>query len=339
MQLKVGGCDNNYRASVPGSVMLMGEHAVLHEKLALVCAINRRVTVELIPRSDRVINIDSTVLGKLRVSLDKLKIIEPFNFVLASIMQIKRKLLQQKLPCGFDLLIESDFSDQVGFGSSAAVTVATIVVLQQWLMGTVQEQRALLLFARSVIRQVQGFGSGADVAASVYGGIIAYRAEPLLVEKLQSLVPLPLVVFYSGKKVATKVVVAQVEQLRHQHQEVFASLDRAIECCVKDAIGAIKLADWRRLGELFNIHQGLHDAMGVSTPILAELIFTLRLNPNIYGAKISGSGLGDCVVGIGRLAVQKLAEKTKVAKVVDGEIKEIAVKVDEVGVIPIVNEI
>ena len=45
--------------SAPGSLMLLGEHAVLEGSRALVCAINRRITVELRVRSDRVVKIVS----------------------------------------------------------------------------------------------------------------------------------------------------------------------------------------------------------------------------------------------------------------------------------------
>ena len=42
-----------YTASAPGSLMLFGEHAVLHGHAALVAAVDRRVTVTLRPRRRR----------------------------------------------------------------------------------------------------------------------------------------------------------------------------------------------------------------------------------------------------------------------------------------------
>jgi mevalonate kinase len=41
------------------------------------------------------------------------------------------------------------------------------------------------------------------------------------------------------------------------------------------------------------------DAMGVNTPELEAIVCALQTEPEIFGAKISGAGLGDCAVGIG----------------------------------------
>ena len=50
-----------------------------------------------------------------------------------------------------------------------------------------------------------------------------------------------------------------------------------------------------------NIHQGLQSALGVSNSRIEEIVYALREAPGIDGAKISGSGLGDCVVGVGQV--------------------------------------
>ena len=43
---------------------------------------------------------------------------------------------------------------------------------------------------------------------------------------------------------------------------------------------------------------------------LSKMIADLRAEPNILGAKISGSGLGDCVIGLGEIAEQTLVKMT-----------------------------
>jgi len=281
-----------YKASAPGSLMLLGEHAVLHGKMALVCAINKRISVTLKPRKDRHVCIRSKLLGTLNTSLDDLQIVAPFQFVLSAICLEKKFLC-----CGFDLLITADFSSKMGFGSSAAVTVATLAVLHCWIKQQKPQERELFLKARRIIRKVQGVGSGADAAASIFGGVVAYRTAPLLIEKIAN--SMPLTVVYSGQKVATKQVVQQVFALRQRHKKIIGAVEVAIEKCVKDAIFFIKKRKWKELGEVINICQGLQDAFGVNTDTLAKIIFALRKTEGVYGAKISGSGLGDCVIGIG----------------------------------------
>lgn len=281
----------SFRASAPGSLMLLGEHAVLHGRLALVCAVNRRIHVTLTPRSDRKVVLRSN-LGRAEMTLDRLRPAKPFRFVAAAIT-LKKNLL----PSGFNLQIRSGFSHRVGLGSSAAVTVATLAVLSKWIAGRVRRARLLADGVR-VIRKVQGLGSGADVAASVFGGIVAYRTRPLTIRRLRE--SYPLTVVYSGSKKPTVEVVRLVERARRRQPRLFGAIYDLMDLSADVACWAIRRRNWRAFGELLDINQGLMEAVGVSNAKLAAIVGALQADPGILGAKISGSGLGDCVVGLGR---------------------------------------
>jgi len=283
-----------YKASAPGTLMLLGEHAVLNNKPAIVAAINQRVTVTLSPRNDRTIRIYST-LGQVETSLDQCKIQKPFQYVLTAILTLK-----EKLNCGFELTIESDFPSNVGYGSSAAVTVATLAVLINFagVQALFHNHQALFELAKTVILKVQGVGSGADAAASVYGGIVVYQQNAPFILKQLPYLP-PIVTMYSGYKTPTVEVVKKVMQTQNKYPKIYEKIYDTMENCVLEAIEVIQTENWARLGELFNIHQGLMNAIGVGTPLLNELIDKLNAEPTIYGAKISGSGLGDSIIGLG----------------------------------------
>ena len=60
--------------------------------------------------------------------------------------------------------------------------------------------------------------------------------------------------------------------------------------------------DISSLQKLFRQSQILQNQLGVNTPELQEIIDFLEKQPTICGAKISGSGLGDCVIGLGTIA-------------------------------------
>jgi mevalonate kinase len=51
-----------------------------------------------------------------------------------------------------------------------------------------------------------------------------------------------------------------------------------------------------------NEQQDWMDQLGVNTPALENIIMGLNTEPKILGAKISGSGLGDCVVALGTVS-------------------------------------
>jgi mevalonate kinase len=279
------------RTSAPGSMMLFGEHAVLHGHHALVCALNRRIHVSLTPREDREIHITSS-LGRCMVTLDSIEPKEPFSFVLSAIARRKADL-----QTGFDLTVQSEFTHKAGLGSSAAVTVATTAALDLWLAGEAKEEH-VLRESIAIIQEVQGLGSGADAAASVYGGILLYRAKPLKVTKLGPVHPVTLV--YSGSKKPTADVVRIVEAAREKHPETYDRIYQLMGHSAEEAAAAIEREDWQSVGGLMNINQGLMDAIGVCDGKMAGIVYALRKDPGIMGAKISGSGLGDCVIGLGR---------------------------------------
>jgi mevalonate kinase len=234
-------------------------------------------------------------LGELILELDTLSVQSPFKFVLQTILYFK-----EQIPSGFILNINSDFSSIIGFGSSAAVTVATVAVIMQWLeLSTTQDE--IFSIAKKIMLQVQGVGSGADIAASVYGGVLCYDTTSLTV-KLPS-IPV-LTVVYSGYKTPTSEVIKIVQTAQAQHPQKFSQIFDRMQDCVTKAITAIRDADWSLLGKLFVAHHNLQAELGTSDAQLEKIVHYLLMQPQIYGAKISGSGLGDCVIGLGEVPEQ-----------------------------------
>ncbi len=283
----------SFRTSAPGSIMLLGEYGVLFGMPALVCAVDKRIHVTLTPRHDMEIHIHSDVLGTYQTELLNLTLEKPFDFVLGAV-----KHVQTKMRRGCDIAITSEFSSKVGLGSSAAVTVATLAALITWLEIRVTPID-LVRQARGIIRHCQGLGSGADVAASVYGGVVFYHAQPLMAEKIA--VKLPLSLYYTGYKTPTVEAVQQVKTHFNQYPQVFKQLCASIGQCAQEGMALVRKQDWQKLGEVMNIQQGLMEALGVSPPIMQHMTRVLRQQSGVRGAKISGSGLGDCVVGLGDL--------------------------------------
>lgn len=281
-----------WRATAPGSLMMMGEHAVLHGRRALVCAVDQYIRVTLEPRSDAVIRIVSD-LGEDQAELGRIEVRPPFTFMWSVLRDAG-----MDLPGGCTLTVESDFSHQVGLGSSAAVTVAVSAVLEAW-RGRAWEPESLQQQATRLIRSVQGRGSGADAAASVMGGIVAYRVEPYRMESLRTTHPISVV--YCGYKTPTADVIRKVEQERQVRPGLFDGFYYEMDECVRTAIDAICRDDWAEVGVCMNQNHALMRALGVSDPTLEEIAGAMRQDAGILGAKISGSGLGDCVLGLGTL--------------------------------------
>ncbi len=289
-------------ASAPGSLMLLGEHAVLHGRRALVCAIDQRITVSVFQCLEKVLRIDSE-LGQYEAPLDELTDHPDFRFVLDAAKQYPQEQ-------GLELKIESDFSSDIGFGSSAAVTVATHAALMKFSGranspseplhrndGSLGEFAPPLdeIFHQSLatIHRVQGRGSGADVAASVFGGVVAYRAEPIEIHPMSESFPLTAV--YSGSKMKTVDVIKIVEKQRkadpEKYDRIFDEMDASVGRVVDD---------FEFLGKKLIENQFLMEEMGLCNAALAEIIQIFQALE--VPAKISGSGLGDCAIGLGSVA-------------------------------------
>ncbi|WP_268239404.1 mevalonate kinase [Amphritea balenae] len=287
--------------SAPGSLMLMGEHSVLFGQPALACAVDKRMTVQLLPRTDRIVTVDSA-LSCYSASLDDLKPDAELSFVLTA---IKRQL--HELPAGFDLKISSEFSHTVGLGSSAAVTAAMVTALQAYCGNDCSDQLALFNEALAVVHQVQdGRGSGTDLVAAVYGGVVSYTladADKEVGPRIKALSGLPdISLFYVGYKMKTPDVLKYVEQLYQQQPELYDAIYRLMGQTTMQAETAVDNADWSGFAQLMNIYQGLMDALGVNDQKLAHIIYSLRQQDTVQAAKISGSGLGDCVLALGLAA-------------------------------------
>ncbi len=275
--------------------MITGEHAVLHGARALVGAVDARVQVTLTPCAGRGVDIRSA-LGTRQTPLDAPDISPPFQFVGRALQR-----LGSGCPSGFDLAITADMPPDVGLGSSAAVTVATLAALHAWRDGgRIPAPEQLHREALAIVRDVQGAASGADLAASVWGGILLYTQAPAVLRR-HTLFP-GITLVYAGYKTTTAEVILQVESRRATAPAAFDSLYARMDACTEAADAAFADADWPHLALALQQGQSLMEELGVCDATLADIIRCLRDIPGITSAKISGSGLGDCVLALGHPA-------------------------------------
>lgn len=274
------------KSSAPANARLMGEHAVLRGGPALVFAVDLRMTVLAQLCDEQHVHISSKFGTEIQ-NLHALSIEGHHRFVKAAIITCKHLL-----PQGVTLHISSDFEHTVGLGSSAAVTVATIGALLQLTIGHVDPITCLQL-AQKTIRMVQGSGSGADAAASLYGGVLLFYTDG----RIQKLTPsLPLLLAYCGMKTPTKDVIDIIDALEQQNPTQISRIFASINSITHQAVQAIKHNDLALLGFLMNEAHTHMAALGLENEPLAKLKKNFNQDSSILGCKISGSGLGDCVV-------------------------------------------
>jgi mevalonate kinase len=143
--------------------------------------------------------------------------------------------------------------------------------------------------------EVQRVGSGFDVASAIFGGTLFYQPSRKI--EMVAVKDLPLVIGYSGAKVATTKQVEGVESLRSQFPDIIDLIFEGIGRITTLARLALLESNWQVAGKLADINQGLLQSLGVSTPELERPILAAR-NSGSFGAKLSGAGGGDCMFAI-----------------------------------------
>jgi mevalonate kinase len=292
-------------SSAPGNLMIMGEHAILYGQKCISCAVDRRITVTIneLAKDDIIVQSDIRDVGfSLSLSVLRQSSIHDFppeyQFVLAA---IKLCDLEQ----GVKLSIRSDFPPELGLGSSAAVTAATVGGLEKlkdnsFDITTSKNRHHVLERSFDVVQEVQNKrGSGYDLATSIWGGVIKYDKNSKSVERFP-VDDMPLTIIYSGSKFKTTRVLEIVDQLSHDLEDEYQQIYSLIGRLVDRASDRIMSKNWAGLGRLFNMNQGLLDAIGVNNQTLSKIIYWAR-DQGAYGSKISGAGLGDCAIALGRI--------------------------------------
>lgn len=278
------------KTSAPGSLMLMGEHAILHGHPALVTAINKRLSVQVSSRDDKKILIHSA-LGNYEDDLIILKDDPRFRFALEAL-----KHFQPHLTSGLDILIDSEIDSTKGLGSSAALVVSLVTALFRTTRQEAPSQKKLFLTARQIIRKVQGRGSGSDVAASIHGGIVSY--DPRKEEVIPFKNPLIFCAIYAGYKTPTPQVIDFLEKASREDSEKYKALYEKIGSTTHRGIEALQAERISDFVQAFQENQSLMIDLGISDKILDMITKEVLTQPNVLGAKISGSGLGDCILAL-----------------------------------------
>jgi mevalonate kinase len=149
-----------------GKVFLFGEYSVLFGGIALVTTANRYAICSFYPSDD--------------LSFTAITDHEENNadHPLFKTVQYALKQNSIKLPYGYYTLDTRDFfkkNRKLGLGSSAAATVALVQMVFH--INGIKNQRLLIDVAIEAHKELNQGGSGADIAASVFGKAIIYQKD------------------------------------------------------------------------------------------------------------------------------------------------------------------
>jgi mevalonate kinase len=306
-------------ASAPAKIILFGEHFIVYGGKAILCSIDKRITVESELTKTGQIEIESS-LGKLRIS--KSDSYKSADSVFRPIIYIAQKMLEKfHSESGIKITVRAEFPSGVGLGSSSACCVAAAGSISGLFGNHTKEE--ILSMSIDAERTIFENTSGADCTACVYGGILEYSKDGHI-RKLEFAPKFDLVVANSGIIHSTSKVVSRVKQFKDESQEIFSSLCVQEANLIEDALDALQKNDLIKLGKLMTQNQEFLEKISVSNDTLRDMINLAK--GTSYGAKITGAGDGGCIIA--------LADKTNLDKtqgVLAKKYECFSAKIDTVG--------
>lgn len=284
-------------ASAPGKLMLSGSYAVVHGRPCVVTAVDQRLYVTVEKNGVDRFHLEAPDLGLMAYSKTLSDLGTKDVPTAVMFVEILYKLFLEDYPQEKGIIVKtkSDFSSSFGFGSSSAVTVAFAKALCK-LYGVKLDNKELFDLCYQAVIEVQGVGSGFDLAAAIWGGTIYYVSPAKVVEPIE-VTSLPIVVGYTRVKADTPTLVRMINQKLKRSPAKIGGIFDEVGGVSDEVLRTIDHQDWPKLGLLFNQHQELMRNLGVSSPELEKLI-EASLDAGAHGASLSGAGGGDCMLAV-----------------------------------------
>ncbi len=322
--------------SAPGVVSVMGDHSDYNHSLVLPFALNRTAQIAVSRRKDNSLRFFAADAGeRKRTSVSNLKYKREdrwANYMKGAI----NSLLQLGCPVrGLNITVSSDIPQQIGLGSSAAITIATTMAVktlygfslsdlqvvhcarqaESGFMGrqnsitaplvslTAREGNALFIDTRSLdYRQVP-----VDFDGALF--LIANSHVPLTPtdgEYLQRNVDCRTCVdILSQRKSGSSLRDYSAQDLRERMGDIPESVRRICLHVIEengrvlDAEETLRRRDPVSFGKLMNrSHESLRDLYEVSCPELDWLVKRALETDGVYGSRMTGAGFGGCTISL-----------------------------------------
>lgn len=263
--------------SAPGKVILSGEHSVVYGKPALVCAIDKRLTL----------------------TLSEAKKTEYTDIVMPIIEGTVREFLEQRKETikktAYTYSISSTIPMGRGLGSSAAYSATIAAGLLELFTGREWSIPEINICAYKIEKYFHKNSSGVDTSTSVMGGLIYYRKEFEFLKTISSLsVKIPkrftdmLLLVDTGKPVETTGdMVQQVGSFFNAHPIKMEGLLNEVEKITKRFVVSLMKEDDVLFRKSIEENEVILEKLGVVSQSTIALL--KKLAPFGVG-KVTGGG-------------------------------------------------
>jgi len=344
-------------ATAPGKLIITGEYAVLDGAPAIVVAVDRRAVARrnATPRGSSPFLLavaeeiaarrgpgDPAAQAALEISVDSSAFYDRTAGGRIAAASVARRTITAQLavvgPRNRTAEFDSDAS-KLGLGSSAAVTVAATALALD-----TTNRREILEIALAAHARAQGArgarGSGADIAASVYGGTLVFTrpagSGPALIEPRRWPASVAIVPFFTGTAADTAQLVARVAAARDAYRTAVDAALAAITAASRAACAALAapadIAPVALIGAIA-LAADATDRLAAATrlELVPACVTAARGALAKLGgtAKTTGAGGGD----VGVAVIPATLDETMVARLlIEAGCRPLRIALDETGV-------
>lgn len=276
-----------------GKAVLLGEHAVVYGAPALAVPVPGLVTTATAarfpPEPSGVDDMTFTMAG-----------LTPKPVVLRAADGLRRLVAEFRERTGvggewrIDVLIDCLIPTGRGLGSSAACARAVVLALAE-LFDRELDPAAVFDLVQTAERVAHGSPSGIDALATGSPVPILFAAGRA--DEARIAIDGQLVIADSGVAGSTKDAVALLRRRFDRAPGERVEFTRRVSLLVHDAVRALAGGDAHAFGARMTDNHRLLAGIGVSTDLIDALV-DAALDAGSLGAKISGGGLGGCMIAL-----------------------------------------
>jgi len=285
------------KVKAPGKTILFGEHAVVYgyPAIAMAISVNSRCIISESNNVSLKINLDNYNLSFEGKDLASLASKFPTkNKQLMKCLQLFKRRYGIELK-NLEISVSSKLFPSAGLGSSASIAVALTQAINNYYdLKLSKSEINELAYAQEKI--VHGSPSGIDNNICTYGNAIYFQEGDF--EFIEVPEELLLLISYTNIEHDTKEAINRIKRLKETEPEKTTEYLESIGKLTQQAQVELNKGNIQEIGELMNLNQKYLAKLKVSNEIIEQIVKISRKN-GALGAKLTGAGLGGCVITLG----------------------------------------
>ncbi|MFW9901066.1 MAG: mevalonate kinase, partial [Candidatus Thorarchaeota archaeon] len=285
------------RTSAPGKCILFGEHAVVYGYPAIAMAISLKSTCIIEELTEEKIELVFQNYDQKYEFKDLTDLIKKLPSQFKQISYIF-KIIHDRFNCqisNIKLTISSILFPSSGLGSSASIAVALVMAFNNYYNWEL-EKVDISELAFEMEKIVHGTPSGIDNTICTFGNVIFFQDKSFRYIEVPD--DFKILITYTNIGHNTKLAIEQLKGLKKKEPLLCDNIFKEIGFYTEKAELELKNGNLNELGILMNNNQKLLATLNLSNNAISKII-DIAIKNGAYGSKITGAGLGGCVISIG----------------------------------------